>query len=418
MGFRYPKLNYFDLAQDLDFVAWDNYPRFRMQPDLAWRALGHDTMRGLKGSNFWVMEEQSGPAGQTMVGTAPRPGEIPFWAWQAVAHGADAIVYFRWRTCRFGAEEYWHGILDHHGEPRRRYREVADLGHTLQRIGDLIPGSHYKAQAALVLSYDSRFALQNQPVNPSLEYEQISASFYRALWNLNIGVDVVAPGEDFSSYDLVIAPTLYILPEESAQRLRDYVTSGGTLVTTCRSGVMNENNVVVNDLLPGLLADVCGIVVDEYDSRDPGDPVPLKAAAELENLACSAHIWADVLELRGAEVLATYGGDYYADYPAVTLNRAGSGRAVYVGTVPDQTFVNALVAWLCQQRGISSPLPAPRGVEVTVRASDEGDLVFLMNGTDSDASVNVSAGALDLISGEPTTGDVVVPALGVRVLRL
>ncbi|MCJ7735834.1 MAG: beta-galactosidase [Anaerolineae bacterium] len=418
MGFRYPTLNYFDLAQDVDFVAWDNYPRYRTRPDLAERALSHDTMRGLKRANFWVMEEQSGPAGQTMVGSSPRPGEIPFWAWQAIAHGADGMVYFRWRTCRFGAEEYWHGILDHHGEPRRRYREVAGMGQSLKRIGELITGSRHQAQAAMVLSYDSRFALQNQPVNPDLAYEEIFALYYRAMWKLNIGVDIVRPGADISTYDLVIAPTLYILPEESAASLRDYVMSGGTLVTTCRSGVMNENNVVVNGLLPGLLAEVCGVVVDEYDSRDPGDLVPLKAGAELGGLACDAGVWADVLELRGADVLAAYGGDYYAGCPAVTMNHAGDGRAVYVGTVPDQAFADMLVGWLCELLGISAPLQAPCGVEVVVRASDDGDLVFLLNGTQSDKSVEVPAGCLDLISGELVEGEVSVSALGVRVLRI
>jgi len=417
MGFRYPTLNYFDLAQDLDFVAWDNYPRFRTQPDLASLALGHDTMRGLKGANFWVMEEQSGPAGQTMVGGAPRPGEIPFWAWQAIAHGADGMVYFRWRTCRFGAEEYWHGILDHHGEPRRRYSEVAGMGHTLKRVGEFITGSQYQARAAIMLSYDSRFALQNQPVNPGLKYEQIFTSYYRALWKLNIGVDIVCPDADLSDYDLVIAPTLYILPEKTAVRLRDYALDGGTLVTTCRSGVMNENNVVVNELLPGLLAEMCGVIVDEYDSRDPGGMVSLKAGAELEGLTGDAGVWADVLELRGAKVLATYGGDYFAGCPAVTLNHTGTGQAVYVGTVPEQTFVDALVAWLCQQRGISAPVGTPCGVEVTVRTSTDGDLVFFLNGTQSDKPVEVPAG-LDMVSGEPVKGQVTVPALGVRVLRL
>jgi len=418
MGFRYPKLNYFDLAHDLDFVAWDNYPRFRMQPDLAWRALGHDTMRGLKGANFWVMEEQSGPAGQTVVGTAPKPGEIPFWAWQAIAHGADGMVYFRWRTCRFGAEEYWHGILDHHGEPRRRYREVAGMGATLERIGQMITGSRFRARAAMLLSYDSRFALQNQPVNPDLEYEQIFGLYYRALWQRNIGVDIVSPRADLSGYDLVIAPTLYILPEQTAVILRDYVAGGGTLVTSCRSGVMNESNVVVDQLLPGLLAETCGVIVDEYDSRDPGDNVPLVAGPELGGMRFEAGVWADVLELRGAVPLATYGGDYYAGQPAVTINRFGQGEAIYIGTVADQSFIDGLIGWLCERREIAAPLAVPTGVEVTVREAPDGDLLFILNGTSEEKQVDVGAGGVDLIEGESVSGEVKLPALGVRILQV
>jgi len=419
MGFGYPKLDYFDLAKDLDFVAWDNYPRFRTQPDLAGRALGHDTMRGLKGSNFWVMEEQSGPAGQTMLGTTPRPGEIPFWAWQGIAHGADAIVYFRWRTCRFGAEEYWHGILDHHGEARRRYHEVAGMGQSLKQIGDAIAGSRYWAQVAMVLSYDSRFALQDQPVNPGMVYEEIFTRFYRALWKRNFGVDVVSPDADLSGYKLVIAPTLYILPEQTARRLGDYVARGGTLVTTCRSGVMNRNNVVVNQLLPGLLAETCGVIVDEYDSRDPGDDVPLVCGDKLGGVTSNASVWADVLELHGAQSLAVYGADYYKGKPAVTVNDFGQGKAVYIGTVPDQCFIDALVGWLGECCGIAPPLAVPAQVEVTVRESPDGDLLFILNGTSEQKRIDVAAGGgIDLVDGQRVTGEVTLPAFGVRILRL
>jgi len=416
MGFGYPTLNYFHLAEDLDFVAWDNYPRYRGQPDLAARALSHDAMRGLKRTNFWVMEEQSGPTGNVEVHSAPRPGEIPYWAWQAIAHGADGILYFRWRTCRFGAEEYWHGILDHDGVPRRRYREVAQMGATLQRIGSEIEGSHIQAPAALLLSYDSRFAFQNQPQNPDFSYEALFTAYYRALWRRNISLDIVPPEADLSRYELIVAPALYILDEGTAARLRDYVAGGGTLVTTCRSGVMDEHNVVINRALPGLLAEVCGVEVEEYDSRDPGDTVPIVATELLGGGTYTAHTWADVLEPRGATVLAHYGADYYAGRAAVTLHPLGRGQAVYVGTIPDDHFLERLLGWLCEERGITAQLTVPQGVEVTVRESEDARFLFLLNGTTEGQRVNVGDGGRDLISGETVSGEVTLDALGVLIV--
>ncbi len=417
MGFGYPKLNYFHLAEDLDVVAWDNYPRYRGQPDLGERALSHDTMRGLKGANFWVMEEQSGPTGNVEVHSTPRPGEIPYWAWQAIAHGADGIVYFRWRTCRFGAEEYWHGILDHDGVPRRRYREVAQMGATLQRIGAEIEGSQVQAPAAMLLSYDSRFAFQNQPQNPDFSYEAPFTSCYRALWKHNIGLDIVPPEADLSGYQLVIAPALYILDEGTAAQLREYVASGGTLVTTCRSGVMDEHNVVVNRALPGLLAEVCGVEVEEYDSRGRGDTVPIVAAALLGGGSFTARTWADVLEPRGATVLAHYGADYYAGRAAVTLHRFGQGQAIYVGTITDDPFLERLLGWLCEERGLAAPLTVPQGVEVTVRESDDARFLFLLNGTAERRRIHVGDGGRDLVSGEMASGEVTLDPLGVLILE-
>lgn len=417
MGFRYPKLNYFDMAADLDFVSWDNYPRFRGLPDLSGIALAHDAMRGCKNANFWVMEAQSGPAGQTTVGTAPRPGEIPFWAWQAIAHGADGIVFFRWRTCRFGAEEYWHGVLDHHGQPRRRYREVARLGETLGRVGGAIEGTKVAAQAAMLLSYDSRFALQNQPVNPDLSYEGVFADIYRALWERNIGVDIVPPDGDISAYAVVVAPVLYILPEETASRLRDYVRGGGMLITTCRSGVMDVHNTVVNQPLPGLLADVCGVTVDEYDSLPDEIELRLSLGEELGGGQDMARVWADVLEPARARALATYDSEYYAGRPAVTVNRFGAGEAIYVGTVAEPIFWERLVDWLVASGQVAAPLTAPEGVEVTVREDDDAQYIFILNGTDEAQTVNLPAGGHDLVSGTDVAGEVVIAPLQVMVVR-
>ena len=417
MGFGYPNLDYFHLANDLDFVSWDNYPRYRGQPDLAARALSHDTMRGLKRANFWVMEEQSGPTGNVEVHSSPRPGEIPYWAWQAIAHGADGIVYFRWRTCRFGAEEYWHGILDHDGVPRRRYREVAQMGPTLQRMGTEIGGSHVQAPVALLLSYDSRFAFQNQPNNPDFSYEGLFASYYRALWKRNVGLDIVPPEGDLSGYGVVVAPALYILREETASWLREYVAGGGTLVTTCRLGVMNEHNVVVNQALPGLLADVCGVEVEEYDSRDRGDTVPLVAADLLGGGTFTARTWADVLESRGATPLARYGADYYAGRAAVTMHRFGRGQAIYVGTVADERFLDRLVGWLCKEQGITPSLTLPQGIELTVRESDDARFLFVLNGTGKEQVINIGDGGRDLVVGEAVSGEVSLDALGVLIVK-
>jgi beta-galactosidase len=417
MGFGYPNLNYFDLAKDLDWVSWDNYPRFRGQPDPAGRALAHATMRGLKGKPFWVMEEQGGPTGNATVALAPRPGEIPYWAWQAVAHGADGIVYFRWRTARFGAEEYWHGILDHHGIPGRRYDEVRAMGEIVKRIGTRLDGSQVTCQAAMLLSYDSRFALQNQPHNPHLDYPKVFAGLYRALWQRNIGVQVVAPEADLTEYPLVVAPLLYILDEGLAARLTAYVADGGTLVLTCRTGVMDMDNMVVNERLPGLLRDLCGIVVDEYDSLEDGRSVPLAGAGVLEGVSGSASAWADVLSLQNADALAYYAGEYYATVPAVTLNKHGRGQVVYIGTVPDGSFAGALVAQLALMSGIFSTIEAEPGLEVVERVSAERRFLFLLNGNAEARTADVGNGGHELITEEDVTGRITVPPLGVRIIE-
>ncbi len=427
MGFGYGKLDYYDLAAELDLVSWDNYPR------LAWRmsaevnpaplALGHDTMRGLKQKNFWLMEEQSGAGGWTLVGMAPRPGEIRLWTWQAIAHGADGMVYFRWRTARHGTEQYWHGILDHDAKPRRRYHEVQCIGQEIATVGERILGSECRNEVAIINCYDSRWAFQIQPNNetlaaplpPDFAYPAALLHYYTALHSANIGVDVVSPDADLSRYKVVVAPALYVLPPETAEALAAFVEAGGLLITTARSGVKDQSNAVVNMPLPGLLAQVCGVEVDEYDSLPAGMTVPV--LFEGTNAVHPSGPWCDVLEPTTAYVLARYDGEYYKGRAAITVNRHGKGRAIYVGTLAAPALEKAVIAYALQQAGVKPVLETPDGVEATLRWKNGDRFLFLLNHADEPRGVTLPYHALDMLNGRHVEGAVTLKPKDVLVLR-
>src|SRR5258708_7911731 len=279
-------------------------------------------MRGLKRHNFWVMEQEAGAGGWENLAVSPRPGELRLWAYQAIAHGADGMVFFRWRTARYGTEQNWHGLLDHNANPGRRYQEIKKMGAELQKLGDRIAGSKVKANIAMLLSYPSRFAFQVQSINPQFNYSEHFHQFYRALHRHGVAIDVVDPEADLTVYKLVIGPSLTVMPERVADNLRNYVKLGGVLVVTPRTGIKDEANAVVDLPLPGLLADVFGVWVEEYDSLPPGVEQALEfSLAELSvTNPPSASILCDILAPQGSEVIARYTRDYYAGKPAITLN--------------------------------------------------------------------------------------------------
>ncbi|MBM4464490.1 MAG: beta-galactosidase [Chloroflexi bacterium] len=403
-GFHYEGLNYFDLARDLDFVAWDNYQRtgwlLQAQVDPSYAALAHDAMRGLKRQNFWVMEQQAGQGGWEMVSVAPRPGELRLWAYQAIAHGADAVLFFRWRTARFGTEQYWHGLLDHDGHAGRRYQEIKRMGAEIKTIGERLVGSSVKPSVAMILSYDSRFAFQIQANNPGFSYPNHFHQVYRALHRRHVLVDVVAPTADLSSYQLVVAPALHVLPDAVAGNLKRFVAAGGVLVVTPRSGVKDEANAVVNQRLPGLLAELCGVEVEEYDSlgADMYNEVEFTLPELASHSPVAAKVWCDVLQPHGTTAIARYTQDYYAGKPAITLNRFGQGQVVYVGTVGDARLYEALVGWLLNLAGVQEILAVPRGVEVTERW--QGDrLLFVLNHAEREQEVTLDGRYVDLLDG-------------------
>jgi beta-galactosidase len=420
MGFAYPNINYFDLAKSLDLVTWDNYPRgfWITTPDIhpAPLALSHATMRGLKKKNFWVMEQQSGQGSWDTLPPMTKPGEIALWSYQAIAHGADGIVFFRWRTSRFGVEQYWHGILDHDGQGRRRYAEVRQMGLEIARIGSLIAGSEVRAEVAIMLSYDTRFAFQIQPNNPDFSYNRHIADYYQALHQANVPVDVVAPNDDLAGYKLVIVPSLYITEVETVRKLTAFVERGGTLIVTARSGVKDHTNVVVDQTLPGLLAPLCGVEVQEYDSPLVGERVMLRFVTTEYPGAGQAAIWCDILKPTTARVLAEYDQAFYAGQPAITVNAVGQGQVIYVGTIGDAVLVNSLADYAVRIAGVADGLATPQGVEAVTRWKGDRPLLFLLNHTDSVQSITVDEGYHDLISARPQSDTIGLQPKQVMIL--
>ena len=415
MGFLPETLDYRQLARDLDFASWDNYPMYR--PDLAPAriAVNHDQTRGLKRRNFWVMEQQSGPAGWGTMMSQPRPGQLRLFVYQAVGRGADGILYFRWRPCRYGIEQYWHGILDHDGSTNRRYDEISKVGAELKSIWGELEGSEPVAEVAIINDYDSRFAFQIQKSNPEFAYADHARLYYDALHRLNVTVDVTCCDIDLRRYKIVIAPALFVLKEETAVKLRDYVESGGMLIATFRTGVKDQYSRIYDEPLPARLRDVFGMRVAEYSSPFATEENRIIADGFPES---TARLWLDALEPDTAQVLAVYDpGGFAAGQPAITRNSFGSGTAIYVGCAPSQDFLNAFVRAICEERGVTLGPASPPNVEIAVRRKGDTELLFITNHNAEPVSVDSVTAGSELLTGRAVDGGVSLEPYGVAVVR-
>lgn len=240
----YDKTDYFDLAESLDFVSHDQYPmgyyqkNFGQPPEEL--ASNLDIMRGTKNKPFWIMEMQAGPTGGNLIGVTPRPGQLRLWTAQSIAHGADTIVYFRWRTCTFGYEEYWHGILPHNGAPGRRYEELKETVAELTPVLKDIQGVTPQNQAAVFFSYDQDWAFQIQPHHVDLKYEEVVQQYYNAFFRAKIPVDFIGKLEDLERYRVVVAPLQFLMDSRTEDAFTRYVENGGRLVLTFRTGAISR----------------------------------------------------------------------------------------------------------------------------------------------------------------------------------
>ena len=403
----------FELGEATDVYGTNLYP-----PHSSEFALDH--CRGTRGKLI-VLEQRSG---QPHWEPATRPGWMRLWAYRSIAHGASGVNFFRWRPCRWGQEEYWHGVLPHSGHPNRRYRELSRMGHELQQVGDLIDATQPAADVAIVTSYESRWALDavaSSAVLPSifrqegLGVHEAAQAYHRTLMDLNVTTDAMDPRAPLGGYRLVIAPRLYCVDDAIAANLRAFVAAGGVLCLTPRSGVVDRYNVIFDVPAPGPLREIAGVEVDDYGSLKA--PLPLKpAAVGFPAAVREAALWADEIQLTTAEVQTAYASDWLRGMPAITVNRYGRGKVIYVGTILRGPSLQAFMAWLLALAEVPLGPVTPPGVRAYERRSDILRLLFLLNFNEEATLVHLPEPWQDAFTEEPGQEVTLGPA-DVRILK-
>jgi beta-galactosidase len=417
----YPVINdYYDLFDSMDFASVDYYPSTDLANDSKSRvyhgALTHDLTRGIKQKNFWVMEQLSGTPGcGHPMSRTPHPGMIRAHAWQSVSRGADAVVQFRWRTARVGAEQFWHGLHDHHGEPGRRFEEFVRFSEEVRHVAPLLEGTNVVNDVAMLFSHEQLNALKIQPQADGFDYLDNFKQIHQAFVRLGIGTDVINWTAAISPYRLVVAPFLFLENDAVVEKLRAYVAQGGTVLLTTRSGVKNMNNVCLAARLPGGLSEIAGTIVDEYDPvGNDQQGILLRGTSQA---SCSQ--WCDILSPTTAETIATYTTEFFAQRAAITRNHFGQGVAYYVGCIPDDDGYRILIGDIVAELGLNAVDDLPSGVELSIRSGDGRRLLFVLNLSKEAAQVELAVPVVrSALTDQPVSQPLVLEPMGVEVLLL
>lgn len=420
MGF-YPELDYFKWAKYMDIVSWDNYPS--LDTPVSFTAMAHDLMRGLKsGAPFMLMEQTPSQQNWQPYNSLKRPGVMRLWSYQAVARGADTVMFFQLRRSIGACEKYHGAVIEHVGhEHTRVFREVAELGRELEQLGDTLLDARNEAKIGIVYDWENRWAIElSSGPTVALNYVNEVHKYYDTLFQMHVESDMVSVEEDFSKYEILIAPVMYMVKPGFAKKVEEFVANGGTFVTTFFSGIVNENDLVTLGGYPGELRSVLGIWAEEIDALLPGrtNQIVMKEAWGALSGQYECGLLCDLIHAEGAEVLAEYGSDFYQGMPVVTVNQFGKGRAYYVASSPDAAFLQGFLKNLCEEKGIQPLLDAPAGVEVARRVKDGKAFLFLLNHNEGAAEVEIgSEGMKDLLAQTEVSGTVQVPGRGVVILE-
>jgi beta-galactosidase len=415
----------------LDFLSFDSYPQFaQLIPDeeadplldCRW-SLFLSGVRSVS-PNFALMEQQSGPGGwvNRMAQPAPKPGQMRLWTYQSIAHGADMLLYFRWRTAAFGTEIYWHGINDYHNRPNRRVAEAATIGRELA-VGSSMVGSAYQADVALVKDYDNDWDGElDQWTGPYAQ--QSMHAWFKALQHTHIPADVVylqpeTSLADLSHYRCLIYVHPAMMSDATAELFQSYVQSGGTLLFGCRTGYKDPDGHCSMRPMPGPVADLCGITVEDFTRIGPSQQAPSIRWNGQGRL--SADAFNDILhvETDGVEVVATYDEDaeYYAGKPVLTRRSFGQGTVYYYGAVFNANTAQAMIRALGLVSPVAQQLTLSKNVELAIREKQEGDrVVFLLNYASTPQQMQVHQPATNLLTGETLQGEVTLAAYDVLLL--
>ncbi len=400
-------LNYNEFDEVLDVASWDSYPDWHAPEGVypAYRtAFWHDYFRALKDRPFMLMESAPGLTNWKPYNKLKRPNMDVLASLQAVAHGGDTVQYFQWRKCRGNVEKFHGAVVDHAGRSDTRvFQEVRKTGEILKKI-DEIAGTTVNARVAILFDWENMWALetcQGFQLNDK-KYEETCVAYYQPFWKRGIAVDVIGRQKDFSRYDLVVAPMLYMADEKMIGKIADFVKNGGTFYATYMLGMVNETDLCYLGGFPAKeLKEVFGIWNEEIDTFYPDE----RGAVLLEETAYSTKDYAEIIHVKTASVLARYEKDFYKGFPAYTVNEYGKGKAYYQAFRDTGEFKDKAIENILKVLGIKGCIEGelPDGVSAHTRTDGETTYLFVENYTQDEID-NIPLGDTyeNMLTGEKT----------------
>ncbi|WP_285114245.1 beta-galactosidase [Leifsonia sp. fls2-241-R2A-40a] len=415
-------VDYWTWAPHVDVISDDLYPD-PADPDAArGAAMARDLMRSLGRGKPWLLMEQSTSAVNMRPTNVPKaPGQMRALSYQALARGADGILFFQWRQSAAGAERFHSAMLPHAGTDTRIWREVEQLGAELAALGSVV-GTRTRAHAALVFDWDSRWAIEQAGLPTTSSYLALAAHWHAALTEAGLTVDLAPGDEDLSAYPIVIVPSLFVLTDAQAAAIDAAAAAGSTVLVTSQTGIVDQDLRVRLGGYLGDLQSTLGVWIEEFwplggawarpgaipvaqestvapTVRVRGDVFGPEAATGIE--------WSECVHVRDASVRAVFEGGHLSGWPALTRKARGVGAAWYLATRLSREDTASLVAQLIADSGLALSASVVGGESGFVETVQRGDALFVIN--HGSTAVTLAQEGVDLLSGADAQGMTLEP---------
>jgi beta-galactosidase len=377
MGF-FTTFDHYRFAENnsLDVAAWDSYPIARTEsialpeeqkaryartahPDVS--AFDHDRYRAIGRGRFWVMEQQAGPVNWAPWNPVPAKGMVRLWAYEAFAHGAELVSYFRWRQCPYAQEQMHSGLNLPNNELSPGGMEVQQAAREIASIPEFARlDAPARAATAIVFDYETQWMFEIQRHGKGFDYQALVFDYYESLRELGLDVDIVSSKTDLSSYRLVVVPSLAVIDDALVAQIE---RGSAQWVFGPRSGSKTAAFAIPQQLPPGALQRVLPMQVLEVESLRAS----LAPAVSIDGVDGIAMHWREHVRANSE----TRVDAQFADtWPAILTH----GRVSYVAAWLSHALHRAVLQRAAQEAGIATQL-LPEGLRIRRRA----DLTFAFN---------------------------------------
>ena len=405
---RFWDIDYRELAKKIDVISWDSYPAFHNDREsfadtMIESAFDHALMRGLKKDKpFMLMESAPGQVNWMEYNKLKRPGVHKLFATQAVASGSDTVQYFQWRKSRGAAEQFHGAVIDHLGtNDTRIFKEVAETGRFLKQIAE-VEGSVMNNEVAIIFEWENWWAIEGSGGfgRFTKKYDETCLAYWKALMALGIEADVISANDVSDKYKFIIAPMFFMLTEKASDLLVKYVENGGSLLGTYMTGYVNENCLCFEGGFPGRdLGNLFGVKSEEIDTLYPNDKNGIRFIPDNEReMILGVKDYAELLRTDDVRVLGTYTDDFYKDYQAITVKKAGKGKAYYQAARCDDASLLKIMEFIVTSEQIAYER-LPFGVEKHIRYSEDCVYTFYLNNSNMEIELKDIKGE-NLITGD------------------
>lgn len=425
-GFLY-QLDLYKMANTCDFMSIDNYPYgwtleneygnrgpFTYTPHMASMALSQ--MRGAKQAPFWVTEAQIGrTAGNQR--KIVEPGTVRLWSLQEMAQGASGISFFSFRTFPAAHEHVMVGVLDDDNVPRRRFFEAQQVAKELAQLKKITGQTLPVSQVAVIRDFKNDWAFEDGRFAMDFRYMREIFKYYRSLRNASITTNIISSNDSFDNYKLIVVPSMVLMNDDVANRIKTAARNGATVLITCMTGLRNDDVKSFGRILNTSVEELAGIEMEEQHALIGLETTKLKLENDTNAYSCG--LWHDVFKLKTATAIGNYDSRFFKGKPVLTKNNYGKGTVYYIGSVVDENLASKMVKLALNISNIK-PLIVSKNelVEITEVANEKGKFVYVINYSLDNQVVALSKTMTDILTKEIVSSRADIKPMDFRIFAL